>query len=129
MRVLQGVVGTKTFKSLEQIKQRNERLFGVSFSFGMGVRVCEIGDIRLLEYHPTISKGGAITPEVDLAQTNYLLVGESVTFLTLDMALVGALSCKYTGRSDAGWFAVKLFDGMKEPHETWGSGRVGGVGR
>lgn len=79
---------------------KNKRFVpGDKFTWGPVVRIHEIGEFQIIEYHPQIFENNCGTGMYEKEKVSFHVHGESVSYEILDQAIVGAICRKYDGRN------------------------------
>jgi len=69
------------------------------FVWGPVVKVHEVGEYQIIEYREAIFEDGCSTGKHEPEKTTFYVHGQSVSYESLDMALIGAVCLKYDGRN------------------------------
>jgi hypothetical protein len=67
------------------------------FPWGKVVKVHEVGEYQIIEYHGQIMKNGTGTGKYEPEKTTFHVYGESHSYDSLDKALIGAICLKHDG--------------------------------
>lgn len=79
------------------------------FTWGPVVKLHEIGEYQIIEYHEQIFKNSCGTGKYEKEKTTFHVHGRSHSFESLDMALIGAICLKHDGSNTrAPWYISKM---------------------